>query len=207
MLLSDIIKQAAAGIKDRECVVIPPLEWMEIFAWEIQNLYPDVYYSSTKEIDPTTLTDSYVVDLSSETGLRTISDILFELEAGNQIPYDTWYFDAATKKLYLSPLTFKKEILDARSAKKILINWKGIHPAITNLGQTVSLNFEGIELLQSAAKKEVLKRIMFDSVKLDRYRTLIGDVNIYALLALERQVNLEMELQKRKTREADIGTF
>jgi hypothetical protein len=207
MKLYDLIKSTAGEIKDREMEVVSPLEWLEIFNTQRTNLWPDAYYNSYKEILPTVISDSYIIDMSDQSGIRTVTDVLLQLSSGNQVPTDNWRYDKDLKRLYLDPNTMAEIVYDVRSATSIIIKWRGVHPEFLDLADTILLDEESTELLKFYAKKDFIKRVMYDKTKLDRYRALTGDENLYTLLALERQENLEIELQKRKTRQADIGTF
>lgn len=193
------VKQCAAQIMDPDFLAVTIDEWKDILNAQAAEIFPEIGYrgSTTVTID-TTLKKTWQVDLSSETNLEEVLEVLAEDKDSKLWPYTDWVYLKEKKRLELYPKTYKEDRLDLTEFEKLYVIWKGFMPTIAKDADTIDLNPAKISLLRKICVKEALRRALFDMSKLDRYRTQVGRMNTYEMLALVRDLTAEIELQKRK---------
>lgn len=199
MDVETFIRQCAAGMKDSEFMATSVDEWKEILNAQAAEIFPEIGYrgSTTVTID-STLRKTWQINLISETNLEGIVEVFAEDEDGKLWPYEDWVFLKEKKILDLYPETYKTGRKDLSQYKELYIIWKGFMPTIAKDSDAIDLNAAKISLLKDVCVKEALRRSLFDMTKLDRYRTQVGRMNEYQLLAVIRDLERKIELQKRR---------
>ena len=200
MDISEFIKGCANGIKDPSLIVMPPEEWKEILNFQAGELFPEIGYKGTFEIAAPTTESEYQIDLSGSTyvDLEDIKEVYLKSSNGLKHFYDNWTFDKRLKLLDLNPSTSKESLMDPASYSNIVIIWQGFLPTVGKYSEAIELSPAKIALLKKICIKEAIRRILLDHTKLDRYRTLVGRTNEYALLAMIRDLTTEIEISKRR---------
>ena len=201
MKVDDFIKGCADGIKDPTLLVVEATEWKDILNFQAGELFPEIGYKSSSEFDAPTTGSEYQIDLSGDSyvNLEDVKEVYVEDSNGIKYPYDNWTYDKKLKFLDLNPSSSKIPDTDPAGYSKIIVVWQGFLPT---LGQDTATNIEltpaKLALLKKICIKEAVRRILLDHTKLDRYRTLVGRTNEYALLAMIRDLTTEIELSKRR---------
>ena len=62
----------------------------------------------------------------------------------------------------------------------------------------ITMDKSKLALFRKICIREGLRRVLMDHTKLDRYRTLVGRANEYAILAIIRDMTAEIEMDKNK---------
>jgi len=194
------IKGCADGIKDPTLIVMTPEEWTDILNFQAGELFPEIGYKGTSEFDPPSGGSGYQIDFSTVTyaNLEDVKEVYLKDSNGNKLPYDNWIFDKKLKLLDLNPSTSKPSLMDPADYSKVIVIWQGFLPTVGKYSEDIDLSPAKIALLKKICIKEAMRRILLDHTKLDRYRTLVGRTNEYALLAMIRDLTTEIELSKRR---------
>lgn len=201
MTVADFIKVCSRGINDYGLHVIQPQEWFDILNFQSADLYPEIGYRGTKTgtvTDLHTASSEYQLDLSDQTGIDNVKEVFVIDSNGDSFPFANWIYYKETKILDLDPMA-------SRSPDRVIINytsykviWFGFMPSFLKTTNTISLDGPKLSILKSVCIKEALRRILNDHAKLDRYRTLVGRMNEYAMMAMIDRLTTEIELNKRK---------
>jgi len=194
------IKACADGLKDPSLLVITPEEWKDILNFQAGELFPEIGYEGSATLTVPTDDASYQKDLSG-TAYANLSDVkqVYLVDSnGKQTPYEDWIFDKGSKVLDLNPSSSRQIDLDPAEYDSINIVWQGFMPTIAKDEDAIDLTPPKMALLKKICTKEAIRRILLDHTKLDRYRTLTGRTNEYALLAMIRDFTTEIEIAKRR---------
>lgn len=195
-----LIKALAAGIKDTSYLVIDIQDWKEILNFQAGELFPEIGYRGSAEVSAPASSTDYQIDLSGSTydNLEDVKQVFLKDSDGNQFLYEDWIYNKEIRVLDLDPKSSKTLEKDPADYEYIVIIWQGYMPTITRDADTVDLAPPKLALLKKICTKEAIRRILLDHTKLDRYRTLVGRTNEYALLAMIRDLTTEIEIGKRR---------
>lgn len=219
MDVDKFIQQCADTMKDSNFEAIGIDEWKDIINSQSPELFPDINYTKVKSVTVSTglNLDTYELDMSAEGDIQGITSVSLIDSHGREIPYANWIYLEDRKILDLRPEFYKthhggenvEEVMgdlnedwytsepDPANYTTIKVIWFGIHPEITLDGDTITLRGDHIQLLRKMCVKEAMRRIIYDRTKMDKFRTTVGDMNEYALLAIYRDLTNEVEIQKR----------
>ena len=210
MEIDEFIKNCADGIKDPTLMVILPEEWRDILNFQAGELFPEIGYRGSSTVDAPSDSSGYQIDLSGETyaNLEDIKEVYLQDSTGKKYPYEDWIFNKEIKLLELDPSTSKTKGIDPADYEKVIIVWQGFMPTLAKDSESISLSPAKLALLKKICIKEAMRRVLLDHTKLDRYRTLVGRTNEYALLAMIRDLTTEIELGKRRLADThQVKTF
>jgi hypothetical protein len=189
-------------------MLISPQEWLEILNFQGGEMYPDIGYRGTISGVIADLNSDYQVDLSSTSNIDRVKEVYLEDSDGDKFPYDNWIYNKEIQILELDPETSKSATRDLPDYVNYVIVWVGFLPEFTKTSEVLVLDPPKLVLFQKICIKEALFRILNDHSKLDRYRTLVGRTNEYALMAQIRDLTNEIEIKKRTlTDTKPIRTF
>jgi len=197
MTVGDFIKACSRSYNDPKRIVVSGQEWLEILNFQSGELYPEIAYEQiiTKAVDD--LGDEYQVDLSSY-DFEQVKEVFVEDRDGKKFPYDNWVYWPSQQILDLDPETSKTPSISIGSYENVIIVLQGPLPEYTQTSETIGLSLPKLNVLKKVCVREALLRTLNDHAKLDRYRTLVGRMNEYALMAMIRDLTTTIELEKRK---------
>lgn len=206
--VKNFIADLARATKDPTMVVNSATDWLEIINSNGAEMAPEVLFEHQLSVDYSTLdTTVNEIDLSDEDtyeGLYRVKSVFLEDANGKQYEYTNWTFDKNTKILYLMPTDNDVYVDDVTYAVRpsgtyptIIVNWLGELPDTAGDG-SITMSKPRLTLFRKVCVREGIRRILMDHTKLDRYRTLVGRANEYALLAIIRDMTAEIELDKTK---------
>ncbi len=198
MKTADFIKACARSTYDRDNIVIPAQEWLEILNFHGGELSPEIQFRTVIEGTVASLGDDKQVNLGSYTKLSGIREVYLIDEHSEKFPYDNWVYNKDTMILELDPVSSNLSSLTPDAYVSYYIIGVGPLQTLTTINASIITSPPKLILLQKICIKEALRRILFDHAKLDRYRTLVGKMNEYALMAMIRDYTTEIELGKRK---------
>lgn len=200
MDVEDFIKACAAGIKDSSLLVIDVDEWKAVLNFQAGELFPEIGYRGSAEVAAPTSAAEYQIDLSgaSYATLEDVRQVFLKDAEGKQFLYENWIFNKEIKLLDLDPESSKLEDKSPADYDKVVIVWQGYMADIASDTDVIILSPPKLALLKKICIKEAIRRILLDHTKLDRYRTLVGRTNEYALLAMIRDLTTEIEISKRR---------
>ena len=199
MTVEKFLRTCADTIKDSEFNSISIQEWKDLLNSQSGEIFPEVGYKGTEEVTITTaLAETYQIDLSALTNLENVVQCFLEDSKGKLWPYDDWNYLKDTMILDLHPEDIKGTVVSISSFLKVHIIWHGYLSEITKDTDEIVLTKSELSLLRKVCVIEAIRRLLFDMTKLDRYRTQVGRLNEYAMLAIVRDYTREIELQKRK---------
>lgn len=216
--VKNFIADLAAATHDPSMIVTKSTDWIDILNAAGSELSPEIMFENTATVAFSTLDEAVLqVDMSSDTtyeGLYSVKTVYLEDSDGKRYPYDNWSFDKESRILFLDPKNETKnvsqvmgEIRPCGSYPNIVIEWYGNIPDTAG-DASISLNKPRLALFRKICIREGISRILMDHLKLDRYRTLVGRANEYALLAIKRDMTAEIELDKAKLTNANtVKTF
>lgn len=195
-----LIKALAAGIRDSSFLVIDVSDWKEILNFQAGELFPEIGYRGSAEVNVPTTDAEYQIDLSGDTydNLEEIKQVFLKDTSGKYLLYGNWIYNKEIRILDLNPESSKVSKVDPASYDKVKFVWQGYMPEISSDTDVVELSPSKLALLKKICIKEAIRRILLDHTKLDRYRTLVGRTNEYALLAMIRDLTTEIEIGKRR---------
>lgn len=192
--LENFIKQCANSIRDVNFIVISQDEWKEVLNIQISDLYPEIAIVTVSDIASTNIDNSVnELDLSDDDSFPNIIGVksIYEVDSSsNKIKLNNWTFDNDLNIVFL-----ESAIPTGYSAK---VTWTGEMQEKDSFSDTINLPASKLSLLRKACLKEVLNRILMDKTKFDRYKTLTGQVNEYVILAIQKNLQAEIEISKRK---------
>jgi hypothetical protein len=206
--VKNFIADLARATKDPTMVVNSATDWLEIINSNGAEMAPEVLFEHQLSVDYSTLNSTVnEIDLSDEDtyeGLYRVKSVFLEDANGKQYEYTNWTFDKNTKILYLMPTDNDVYVDDVTYAVRpsgtyptIIVNWLGELPDTAGDG-SITMSKPRLTLFRKVCVREGIRRILMDHTKLDRYRTLVGRANEYALLAIIRDMTAEIELDKTK---------
>jgi hypothetical protein len=204
MKVLDFIGQLAAAIYDPDKMVMTDKEWLGILSSQSGELYPEMAFTTVTVKDTRDIQTTYQVDMSDPVaypGLQRVKNIFFVDIDGKSKPYRNWMYYADTKMLDLLPSSKSADWTEmypnAAQYPTFKIVW---YSEVVDFSGNVSLSLEPHELdiFKKICMKEATNRILFDHVKLDRFRTLLGRSNEYVLIAVNRQLQMEIDARKKK---------
>lgn len=199
MEASDLIQECANGMNDPNFNVFKPQEWIDLINFQTAELFPEIAVETTYEISSSTVTN-YIIDFSSSTysNLDNIKSVYLRNTDGKRIPYDNWIFSKTLSQLNLNPLSKKASDYDPSDYDTIIVVAHEKVPTIVDDSTEINLTTGQLNVLKRICIKEALTRVLLDQTKLDRYRTLVGRTNEYALLGIIRDLTLQIERDKSK---------
>lgn len=199
MQASDLIQECANGMNDPSFNVFSPQEWIDLINFQTSALFPEITVENTYEIDVSTISNS-IIDLSTATyvNVEDIKSVYLQDTNGNKIEYDNWIYSKTLSQLDLSPLSKDVPDYDPSDYDKVIILTHEKVPTIVDDSTDISLTVAQLNVLKRICIKEALTRVLLDQTKLDRYRTLVGRTNEYALLGIIRDLTLQIERDKSK---------
>lgn len=174
---------------------------MDILNFEGGELFPEIGYTGNSTGTITALyaaSTQYQLDLSAVTGIQGVKEVYLVDSDSNKIPYNSWIWNQDSLILELDPNTSKPKTMAIASYTSYYVVYFTTLPTFTKTDATISLNTAKLSLFKKICLKEALGRILNDHAKLDRYRTQVGRMNEYALMAMRRDLTTEIELSKRK---------
>lgn len=200
MKVDVFIKSCGDGIKDPTFLVIDAESWKEILNFQAGELFPEIGYRGSATVSAPTNEAEYQVDLSGATyvNLEEVIQVYLVDSEGKKKLYEHWIYNKEIQMLDLKPESSKIMDMDAADYSQVLIVWQGFMGTIAKDRDDVNLNPSKMALLKKICIKEAMRRILLDHAKLDRYRTLVGRTNEYALLAMIRDLTTEIEIGKRR---------
>jgi len=198
MKVDTFIKACADGLKDPTLLVITAEEWKDILNFQAGELFPEIGYDGSVTLSAPTDDAGYQIDLSGTaySNLSDVKQVYLIDNNGKQVSYEDWIFDKGLKMLDLNPSSSKESELDPAGFVSFKVIWQGFMPTITGDEDEISLSAAKMTLLKKICTKEAIRRVLLDHTKLDRYRTLTGRTNEYALLAMIRDFTTEIEIAK-----------
>lgn len=198
MEVASFIKACARTMADEQRVVISAEEWLDILNFQGAEMSPEVGCRHVSEVD---WTGKYQISLDTENfkGVENILEVFLQDEGDQLYKYDNWVYHRDLKMLDLSPSTSGSSV-DPASYKKIKIVWWSPLPTFKSYRDELNLSPIQLPLLLKVCVREALRRILNDHAKLDRYRTLVGRMSEYSLMAMIRDLTTEIEMAKRKYR-------
>lgn len=199
MTTYNFIKECASGTYDPGLKVINAQEWRDLIDFQSSELFPEVAIENSYSVAYSTISD-YEIDLSVATyvNVDNIKEVLLEDADGQRVPYDNWIYFKETQRLDLDPESSKPSDYDPSSYTNIIIVTTESLPSLADDDTEINLKSSQLILLKKVCIKEAIRRILLDHTKLDRYRTLVGRTNEYALLGMIRDLTLEIERGKSK---------
>ncbi|MCK9319921.1 hypothetical protein [Methanoculleus sp.] len=203
--IETFIKACANTLKDPTFIVVRQIDWLDILNSQINDLFPDIAILHNTTIAVSTLNSSTMqIDMSAVdpltllplypniTGIKNIYKIDSD---GATTMFTNWTFD---KDISLLKLNTKDTDETVGSGESIKIVWFGEMSTKTSYVELIELNNAQTQLLKKACLKEVITRILMDRMKLDRYKTLVGNANEYVLMALQKTFSDEVDFAKRR---------
>lgn len=197
MTASNFVKSCARSIYDPKFQSVSAEEWLEIMNFQGGELLPEIGYSGNFTKTISSLGTEYQIDLSSYSTLETVETV-YLISDSNYYPYDNWVLHKELGILDLEPDSSKTPVKDISEYDSVKVYYQGSMPEITDLDTNIALSPPKLALLKKICIKEALYRILNDHAKLDRYRTLVGRMNEYALMSQIQDLVTEIELTKRK---------
>lgn len=198
MKTADFIKACARSTYDRDNIVIPAQEWLEILNFHSGELSPEIEFRTVIEGTIASLGNDMQVNLGSYEKLTGIREVYLIDEQSEKFQYDNWVYNKDTMILELAPTSSAVASLSPSAFISYYIIGVGPLQTLTSINGLIITSPPKLILLQKICIKEALRRILFDHAKLDRFRTLVGKMNEYALMAMIRDYTTEIELGKRK---------
>ncbi len=199
MKIENFVKLCAESIKDTSFILIQQNEWLEILNSQINDLFPDIAIIKNSLIDLSEYKRSPIqIDMGDGSKYPNIIGIkrIYIVNAdGEKRLFDNWNFD---KDIKLLNLNVNPSSDYASFSDKILIVWIAEMEEKQKFSEEIELNNSQLQLLKKACSKEVISRILMDRIKLDRYKTLVGEANEYVLMAIQKNLSDEVEFSKRK---------
>ena len=198
MKVSSFIQTLGRTLNDYNFRVFSTSEWLDILTFQVGELFPEIAITASTTGDLSSIDDNYQLDLSGETNIDDVKEVILTDSDGNEEPYDHWIFNKETQLLDLDPTTSKSpdKSISAYSTYKVIYFLSS--PTIEDTDSDLSLKADRLNVLKDICIRAAIERILNDRVKLDRYRTLIGKMNEYALMAWYDRLTTQIELYKRK---------
>lgn len=194
------IRKCAKNIYDDGLNSVTAQEWFDILNSESSELAPEIGYVGTKTDTMANLyaaNNEYQLDMSGISGLLGIKEV-YLIENSKEFPFKSWIFHEDTGLFEFQPVTSKvKDMAPADYTSYKIIYFTSL-PEYTSAGDIMSLVSSKLQLLRKVCVREAISRVLNDHIKLDRYRTLYGRANEYALMAMKDRYTTEIELKKRK---------
>ena len=200
MLVEVFIKACADGLKDPTLIVVSVQEWKDIINFQAGELFPEIGYEGSATFSAPIDTADYQVNLSGSaySNLSDVKSVFLIDNNGLKIPYEDWIYNKSVKILDLDPSSSKQGEYDPADYAQFIVVWQGYVPTIARDTASIDLSPPKMALLKKICTKEAIRRVLLDHTKLDRYRTLTGRTNEYALLAMIRDFTTEIEISKRR---------
>lgn len=206
--IKNFIAELARGTKDPTMIVNTAIDWLDIVNSNGSELAPEILFENHTTVNYSDVdTHTNEIDMSSSTsyeGLEKVKSVFLKDSEGKQYEYTNWTFDKDNHVLYLMPTDNDSYVDDVTSAVRpsstypvIIINWLGELPDTEGTG-SLTMAKSRLTLFRKICIREGIRRVLMDHTKLDRYRTLVGRANEYALLAIIRDMTAEIELDKGK---------
>ena len=203
--IETFIKACADTLKDPTFIVVKQIEWLGILNAQINDLFPDIAIMHNVTIAVSTLDQNTMqIDMSATdpitllpiypniTGIKNVYKVDSD---GVKTIFTNWTFDRDISLLKLNSNALEETV---GSGESIQIVWFGEMSTKTSYADTIELNNSQTQLLRKASMKEVITRILMDRIKLDRYKTLVGNANEYVLMAMQKNLSDEVEFAKRR---------
>jgi hypothetical protein len=200
MTVETFIHNCSKAIEDPGLNFMLAQDWLDILNSQSSELYPEIGYMGTKTDTIANLyaaNNEYQLDLSTIIGIKGVKEV-FLIENSKSYPYANWIYHEDRKMLEMMPATSKIQEKYPGDYTSYSVIYFTLVPEFTQTGTTIALDNDQIAILQKVCIKEAVSRILNDHIKLDRYRTLIGRMNEYALMAMKRDLTTEIEITKRK---------
>ena len=198
MKVSEFIKVCARGLSDYNFRVFSVAEWFNILSFQIGELFPEIAITDSTTGDLSSIEDNYQLDLSSISNIHDIKRVTLTDSDGNDAPYSNWVYNSDTKVLDLDPTTSKApdKSISAYSTYEVVYFLES--PTLSNTESDIDLSAARLNVLKDICVRAALEQILNDHIKLDRYRTYVGKMNEYALMAWFDRLSTQIELYKRK---------
>jgi len=177
-----------------------PDDWLEIINFQGGELFPEIGFRGSLSKTVVSLGTTYQVDLSESiySSIAGIKEVWVEDSDGKKTIFDNWIWNKELRFLDLDPQTSQAATISISSYSTVYIVWFGFLPTYTKYDEDVELSSAELILFQNVCKKEALNRILYDHVKLDRYRTLVGRSNEYSIMSMISNLEVTIESRKRK---------
>lgn len=207
MIIKNFIRDLSQEMRDPNMLVTTSTDWLAIINREGQDLFPDIVIKKTATIAYSSLTSStHELDMSTSTytGIKAVEKVYIKDSNGKRYFYDNWIYDENTKVLLLQPTSevTPTYVLSSSYPNIEVIyqcSWVDTAGNISVTGtSTVNIEQEHESLFRKICIKAAISSMMRDSLKLDRYRTLVGRSNVYEMLAINRDLMAEIELKRSK---------
>lgn len=200
MKVDTFIKACADGIKDPTLLVLEAEDWKDILNFHAGELFPEIGYRGTATIAVSAITIEYQIDLSGATyvNLEDVKQVFLVDSDGKKFLYEDWIYNKEIQMLDLNPASSKILSRHPADHTSVIIVWQGYMPTVAKDRADIDLSPPKMALLKKICIKEAIRRILLDHTKLDRYRTLVGRTNEYALIAMIRDLTTEIEIGKRR---------
>lgn len=184
--------------------------WKEILNFQAGELFPEIGYRGTATVAAPTSDPEYQIDLSGAAyiNLEEVKQVYLVDSDGKKKLYENWIYNKEIQMLDLRPTTSKLIAIDPADYFQVIIVWQGFMGTIAKDQDDITLNPSKMALLKKICIKEAIRRILLDHAKLDRYRTVVGRTNEYALIAMIRDLTTEIEIGKRRLTDThQVRTF
>jgi len=193
--VENFIKQCADSIKDNNFVVVDSAEWKDVLNLQISELYPEIAIITVSTISAADIDHSLTeLDLSDENVFVNIGGVkkIFEIDSsGRSTKLESWTYDDDVK------IVFLKNTISSSSSVKVV--WYGEMEQKDSYDDEINMNTGSISILRKACLVEIISRILMDKSKLDRFRTLSGQMNEYVLMSMQKNYAQEILFSKRRT--------
>jgi hypothetical protein len=134
------------------------------------------------------------IDLSDEDVFVNIGGVkkIFEIDSsGKSSRIESWTYDDDIKTVFL------KYTIPSSSGVKIV--WYGEMERKDSYDDEINMNSGSVSILRKACLVEIISRILMDKSKLDRFRTLSGQMNEYVLMSMQKSYVQDITISKRRT--------
>lgn len=200
MLVQNLVKELSASIMDPDNIITSPNDWINIINFAIGDLSPEIMVKTTSTLTYATDVNNETneADLSVYSGIDNVLSVYLVDSSGKQVSYDNWIYDKEQEILKLAPDNSTEQYLGISSAyPTIKVEWVGV--LTDKLGtEDIDLRKDRMNILKMVCIRESLQRILLDSTKYDRYRTMVRKSNEYAILAIIRDYDMKIEFAKKK---------
>jgi len=193
--VENFIKQCADSIKDNNFIVVGNEEWKDVLNLQISELYPEIAIVTVTTITKDDIDHSLAeIDLSDEDVFVNIGGVkkIFEIDSsGKSSRIESWTYDDDIKTVFL------KYTIPSSSGVKIV--WYGEMERKDSYDDEINMNSGSVSILRKACLVEIISRILMDKSKLDRFRTLSGQMNEYVLMSMQKSYVQDITISKRRT--------
>lgn len=193
--VENFIKQCADSIKDNNFIVVGNEEWKDVLNLQISELYPEIAIVTVTTITKDDIDHSLAeIDLSDEDVFVNIGGVkkIFEIGSnGKSSRIESWTYDDDIKTVFL------KHTIPSSSGVKIV--WYGEMEQKDSYDDEINMNSGSVSILRKACLVEIISRILMDKSKLDRFRTLSGQMNEYVLMSMQKSYVQDITISKRRT--------